>query len=250
MSLLLVRKSLLLPIAATVIGITGCQSMSASTADQHPKTTTSTAAHELMQTHSHYADNRTMHIGAAAYPIAETSARLLWNAEQNTPELVDDIFAGAQSTPVAGYKIMIINRSSSVAAEARTLSDGRVIDNRMIHRGSKALIGIPVVAGQPRLDKAQLLSFDVIQDDPTQNLTSDATFKPRGKKLTKRDSTVTDQQVIIRALTLPNVASGERAGGGIDFEARAVVDGQQVTTSANSAFTVFDIATPDKARGF
>ncbi|SPX84737.1 hypothetical protein [Moraxella ovis] len=80
-------------------------------------------------------------------------------------------------------------------------------------------------------------------------LTEGTVFKDRGQKLTKPDVAVNDKKVTIRSLTLPNFASGENAGGGIDFVATATIDAKKVTTGANSAFQIFYTATP-KARGF
>ncbi|MGP5303542.1 hypothetical protein, partial [Psychrobacter celer] len=118
------------------------------------------------------------------------------------------------------------------------------------HRGSKSLIGIPVVNGQAQLKQAQLLDFDIIYDDLSKAVIKGEVVKPRGTKLTKRDTAVIDKKVVLRSLTLPNIASGESAGGGIDFEASALIDGKVVKTGANSAFNIFYTVTSDNARGF
>lgn len=237
-------KSFLLPILSIALALTGCQSLTAQ------NTHSAATPHGLMQTQSHYGNERALTIAGKDYPVSETSARLLLNSAQNAPELVSDIFDGTGETAVAGYQIMVINRTSSVAAEARTLPDGRVMDNRMIHRGSKALIGIPVTDAQAHLDQAQLLSFDVIYDDPEKALAAGESLKPRGEKMTKKDTPVTNRKVIVSALTLPNFVSGETSGGGIDYKAQAVIDGKLVTAGANSSFDIFYTTTPDKARGF
>ncbi|WP_227431144.1 hypothetical protein [Psychrobacter sp. I-STPA6b] len=206
-------------------------------------------ANTINHTNSQYANKRFLTIDNNNYPIAETSARLLTNADGTAPELVDDIYSGQASTPVAGYKLMVINRTSSLASEGR-VRDGAIVDNRMVHRGSKALIGIPVSNGQAQLSQAVLLDLDIIYDNPSQPLAEGEVIKPRGQRLTKADTAVHNKQLKIHALTLPNFVSGENAGGGIDFEASAVIDGKVVRTGANSAFQIFDTTTPDKARGF
>ncbi|WP_199508865.1 MULTISPECIES: hypothetical protein [unclassified Psychrobacter] len=238
-------KSLSLSVLCVSLGLTGCQSL-----NTHNTAAPTVAAHGLMQTQSHYGHARSLTINKTDYPVSETSARLLVNNAKTAPELVADIFDGKAQRAVPGYQLMVMNRTSSVAAEARTLEDGRVMDNRMIHRGSKALIGIPVTDGKAQLDQAQLLSFDVIYDDPTKALPKGEALKPRGTKLTKRDTPVTDQKVTINSLTLPNFVSGETSGGGIDYSAEAIVDGKLVTASANSSFDIFYTTTPETARGF
>ena len=193
----------------------------------------------LATTNTSYKNERHMTIAGVSFPVSETSARILVGAD-GQPLLVDDIFDGKADTPVAGYRIMVMNRASSVAVEGRTLKDGKVIDNRMIHRGSKARIGIPVVGGKVALDKAVLLDLDIIYDDPNAPLAEGQAFKPRGEKLTKKDVPVNDKKVVVRSFTLPNLATGENAGGGIDFTATATIEGKQVSTGANSAFQIFE----------
>nr|WP_289057350.1 hypothetical protein [uncultured Psychrobacter sp.] len=204
----------------------------------------------LMKTQSSYADTRYLTIDGKDYPVSESAARVVINEAKNAPELVADIFDGKGKAAVPGYKVMLMNRTSSIAAEGRKLDNGKVIDNRMIHRGSKSLIGIPVVNGQAQLKQAQLLDFDIIYDDLSKAVIKGEVVKPRGTKLTKRDTAVTDKKVVLRSLTLPNIASGESAGGGIDFEASALIDGKVVKTGANSAFNIFYTVTSDNARGF
>ncbi|WP_131667660.1 hypothetical protein [Psychrobacter pygoscelis] len=239
-------KLLALPVLSLAVGLTGCQSIS-SPANAAPA---QSAVSGLVQTQTQYANQRYLDIVGKDFPLSETSARLLVNSQKNAPELVNDIFDGKGQKAVPGYKIMVINRTSSVAAEARKTDDGKIIDNRMIHRGSKSLIGIPVVNGKAQVAQAQLLDFDIIYDDPAQPVAEDAVVKPRGTKLTKNDVPVTNKQVKVQSLTLPNFVSGENAGGGIVFEASALVNGQPVKTGANSAFQIFYTATPDNARGF
>lgn len=242
------QKLVLVALLGVALNLTGCQNASPlNVRVANPAKTTNSSL--LMQTQSNYANSRYLNIDGNDYPIAETSARLLVDANSKTPNLVADIFDGKGNTAVPGYKIMLINRTSSLAAEGR-VRDGKIIDNRMIHRGSKSLVGIPVVNGQPRVDQAQLLDFDIIYDDPSKALVEGEVVKPRGTKMTKSDVPVTNKQITIGSLTLPNVVSGERAGGGVIFEASALVNGKLVKTGANSAFTIFDTTTPDKAKGF
>lgn len=239
-------KVCILSIALLSLGVAGCQNtMSSSSATPSNAVTTG-----LMKTQSSYADTRYLTIDGKDYPVSESAARVVINEAKNAPELVADIFDGKGKAAVPGYKVMLMNRTSSLAAEARALDNGKVIDNRMIHRGSKSLIGIPVVNGQAQLKQAQLLDFDIIYDDLSKAVIKGEVVKPRGTKLTKRDTAVTDKKVVLRSLTLPNIASGESAGGGIDFEASALIDGKVVKTGANSAFNIFYTVTSDNARGF
>ncbi|MGB2081766.1 MAG: hypothetical protein ACPHVJ_02355 [Psychrobacter sp.] len=239
-------KVCILSIALLSLGVAGCQNtMSSSSATPSNAVTTG-----LMKTQSSYADTRYLTIDGKDYPVSESAARVVINEAKNAPELVADIFDGKGKAAVPGYKVMLMNRTSSIAAEARALDNGKVIDNRMIHRGSKSLIGIPVVNGQAQLKQAQLLDFDIIYDDLSKAVIKGEVVKPRGTKLTKSDTAVTDKKVVLRSLTLPNIASGESAGGGIDFEASALIDGKVVKTGANSAFNIFYTVTSDNARGF
>ena len=109
--------------------------------------------------------------------VADTSARLLGNQHGNAPELVADINDGLGKTKIPGYKIQIMSRSYSLAADARPAREGSGwSDNRAIHRGVKLLIGIPVHNGQPDLTAAKLLSLALISDADTPN-----TFKAKTK---------------------------------------------------------------------
>lgn len=202
----------------------------------------------IERTASRYGDQRSLTVGGENYPVGETSARLFVGADGKAPLLFDDIFEGKGGKATPGYRLMVMNRTSSVFAEAGKTPDGKVSDRRMIHRGSKALIGIPVVNGKARLDQAQLLDLAVIKDqDDGAEKPAEGAAKARGTKLTKRDSVITGKRITLRSLTLPNTASGETSGGGIDFEASATVDGKAVATSANSAFQIFYAAKPRPA---
>lgn len=245
----LLSTTSILSIAILSLGVAGCQN----TTPLSSKTSVSTShsvTNGLMKTQSNYADTRYLTIDGKDYPVSETSARVVVNEAKNSPELVVDIFDGKGKVAVPGYKVMLMARTSSVAAEGRKLENGNVIDNRMIHRGSKSLVGIPVVNGQAKLDQAQLLDFDIIYDDLTKVVAEGEVVKPRGTKLTKANIPVTNKKVVVYSLTLPNIASGESAGGGVNFEASAIVDGKVIKTGSNSAFNIFYTATSDNAKGF
>lgn len=245
----LFSKTFILSIALLSLGVAGCQNTTP-LSSKEPISAAQSVNSSIMQTQSDYADSRYLTIDGKDYPVSETSARIVVNTANDSQELVADIFDGKGKVAVPGYKVMLINRTSSVAAEGRKLDNGDIIDNRMIHRGSKSLVGIPVVNGQEKLDQAQLLDFDIIYDDVTKGLEEGEVVKPRGKKLTKSDIPVTNKKVVIRSLTLPNIASGESAGGGINFESSALVDGKVIKSGANSAFNIFYTTTSDKAKGF
>ena len=245
----LLSKTSVLSIALLSLGMAGCQNTTP-LSSKAPISAAHSVSSNIAQTQSSYADMRYLTIGGKDYPVSETSARIVVDKADNSQELVADIFDGKGEVVVPGYKVMLMNRTSSVAAEGRKLDNGDIIDNRMIHRGSKSLIGIPVVNGQAKLEQAQLLDFDIIYDDVTKALVDGEVVKPRGKKLTKSDISVTNKKVVVRSLTLPNIVSGESAGGGINFEASAIVDGKVVKTGANSAFNIFYTTTSDKAKGF
>lgn len=245
----LLSKTSILSIALLSLGVAGCQNTTP-LSSKAPISSAQSVTSSIMQTQSSYADSRYLTIDGKDYPVSETSARIVVNKANDSQELVKDIFDGKGKVAVPGYKVMLINRTSSVAAEGRKLDNGDIIDNRMIHRGSKSLVGIPVVNGQAKLDQAQLLDFDIIYDDVTKALVEGEVVKPRGKKLTKSDIPVTNKKVVVHSLTLPNIASGESAGGGINFEASALVDGKVIKSGANSAFNIFYTTSNDKAKGF
>lgn len=245
----MLSKTSVLSAAFLSLGIMGCQNALPSS-NKMPAPAAHAVVSGVTQTQSHYADTRYLTINEKNYPVSETSARIIVNKAANAPELVADIFDGKGSVAVPGYKVMLMSRTNSVAAEGRKLDNGKIMDNRMIHRGSKSLVGIPVVNGEAKLDQAQLLDFDIIYDDVAKEVAEGEVVKPRGTKLTKSGIPITNKQVVVRALTLPNIGSGESAGGGVNFEASALVDGKAVKTGANSAFNIFYTTTADNARGF
>ncbi|MCP2040234.1 hypothetical protein L1281_000816 [Neisseria sp. HSC-16F19] len=195
---------------------------------------------------------QTMHIDGQALRVAETSARILGNENGTAPLLVEDIFDGKGKQKVAGYKLMVMSRTSSVAAEARPPREGQTAwgDDRAIHRGTKLLLGIPVNKGRMDLSRAQLLSMAAITDANTgANFKAEDKVRPRGEQLAKRDAQMSQPSLRVTALQLPDMVSGERSGGGIKLQAAATINGQRVSTEINSTFTEFGVAKPG-GRGF
>ena len=184
--------------------------------------------------------------------VADTSARLLGNAQGNAPELVSDIYDGKGKTKVPGYKIQIMSRSYSLDADARPARDGKGwMNNRSIHRGVKLLIGIPVQNGQANTANAQLLGMALISDaDTPDTFKAEDKIRPRGKQLVRKETKITRPTLRLNELQLPDFASGERSGGGVKLQASANVDGKPMSVNINSTFREFEVAKPDAARGF
>ena len=184
--------------------------------------------------------------------VADTSARLLGNPQGNAPELVADINDGLGKTKIPGYKIQIMSRSYSLAADARPAREGSGwSDNRAIHRGVKLLIGIPVHNGQADLAAAKLLSLALISDADTPNtFKAEDKIRPRGKQLVNKEAKLSRASLQLSELQLPDFASGERSGGGVKLNASATVNGKPLTVTINSTLREFDVAKPDAARGF
>lgn len=198
-----------------------------------------------------FGHSQTMHIDGAPLRVMETSARVLGNAEGKAPLLLDDITDGLGPTKIPGYKLQVMSRTWSLAAEARPAREGQTgwHDNRMIHRGTKLLLGIPVKNGQPDLPNAQLLGMAAISDVGSPEFKPEDKLRPRGKQLATREAAISQPQLRVTALRLPDMVSGERSGGGVKLEASAMIGNQRVQTQVNSTFTEFDTAKPD-ARGF
>lgn len=191
-------------------------------------------------------------IDGQALKVADTSARILGNEAGDTPLLVDDITDGLGKQPVPGYKIMIMSRAYSLAADARPARDGSGwSDNRYIHRGTKLVIGIPVRNGQMKLEQAQLIGFAAISDAGAgDTFKAEDKIRPRGEQLLKKDTQVRQPQLQLQALSLPDMRSGERSGGGVRLQAAVTLDDRQIQTRINSTFTEFQVAKPGSARGF
>lgn len=186
--------------------------------------------------------------------VMDTSARIIGNAAGTAPELLADITDGKGARAVPGYKIMFMSRAYSLNHAARPPREGQTAwsDNRAIHRGTKVLVGIPVVHGKMQLNQTRLLDMAVIDDahvDASSFKAEDIT-RPRGKQIAGNDAKVGASSVKISRLVLPDMATGERSGGGVVLEASAVIDGKTVATKVNSTFKDFDVAKPDNPRGF
>lgn len=191
-------------------------------------------------------------VNGEALTVANTSARVLANNDRTELFLVDDIFDGLAANKQPGYKVMTMSRTSSLLSEARKTDDGGWRDDRMIHRGIKVLIGIPVTDGKMDLSKAAVLSSAVISDksNPEFNKEKDI-VRPRGKKIVKKDSQISDVKFSLTDLQLPNMQSGEQSGGGIKYSIDYTVNGsEKIHADVNSTFTIFYTATPEKNRGF
>lgn len=186
--------------------------------------------------------------------VMNTSARIVSNAAGNAPELFADITDGKGKRAVPGYKIMFMSRAYSLNHAARPPREGQTAwsDNRAIHRGTKVLVGIPVVDGKMQLNQTRLLDMAVIDDahvDATAFKAEDI-MRPRGKQIAGNDAKISRPAVKVSRLELPDMVSGEQSGGGVVLEASAIIDGKTVTTRINSTFTEFDVVKPENARGF
>lgn len=185
-------------------------------------------------------------------PVFETSARILSNAQGTAPELVADIYDGLGKEKVPGYKIQIMARNASLAADARPLKDGKGwMHNRYIHRGAKIVVGIPVKNHQLELNQAVLLNVALIVDKPDNpKFKAEDKIRPRGMQLVRQDAKVHDGRVEVRDLQLPDMVSGETSGGGVKLTASALINGKPLHITINSTFQEFGLAKPDAARGF
>ena len=114
-----------------------------------------------------FAQEHTLTINGAPAYLAETSARVLGNAQGTAPELVDDITDGLGARKIAGYKVMIMGRTYSVAAETKPPKEGQTQwrEKPYVHRGVKLFVGIPVTNGKMDLAHARLLNIGVVDDN-------------------------------------------------------------------------------------
>ncbi|MDO5288771.1 MAG: hypothetical protein Q4F13_03960 [Pseudomonadota bacterium] len=202
-----------------------------------------------------FGNQRSMHIDGKPMQVAETSARLLGDAQAKAPYLVEDITDGQGARKVPGYKLMLMNRTYSLSAEARAprpnAPNPRWGNDMHMHRGVKLVVGIPVVDGRMDLAGARLLSMATVSDaDAPADFKPADKIRPRGKQLVQKESVIAQPQLRISELRFPNLQSGESAGGGVKFEAEAVVDGKRVQTSANSSFRHFEVARAQAERAF
>lgn len=183
-------------------------------------------------------------------PVNETSARVLGN-DDGQVALVDDITDGLGKTKIPGFKIMVMSRASSLNYLARQNKDGSWRDDRAVHHGSKITFGVPVVNGQPDLSKAILLDMALIADKPdAAEFKAEDKVRPRGQQLLKKDTKVGKSSLKVLRLEMPDLASGEQSGGGVQLVATTVLDGKPVSTVINSTFQLVDVAKPAMSRMF
>ncbi|MDO5638710.1 MAG: hypothetical protein Q4G28_02475 [Neisseria sp.] len=199
-----------------------------------------------------FGNQQTLSYAGQNLRVADTSARILGNARGNAPELVADIYDGLGKTKTPGYKIQIMSRSYSMAADARPAREGQGwSDNRHIHRGVKLLVGIPVRNNQPVLNQAAILSMALIDDSGVPDtFKAEDKIRPRGKQLMKKETTVANPRLQLTELQLPDMTSGETSGGGVKLTASATIDGKPAGIAINSTFREFETAKPDATRGF
>lgn len=190
--------------------------------------------------------------GKPAY-LAETSARVLANKDFTAPELVDDITDGLSGKKIPGYKIMIMGRTYSAAAETKPPKEGQSQwrEKAYVHRGVKLFVGIPVANGKPDPARARLINIGVVDDNGGDAPhTPDEKIRPVGKQLMNEKAVVEKPYLNITELELPNMKKGETSGGGVKLTAGAVIDGKAVETKLDSTFTRFYTAKPTSSEPF
>ena len=188
-----------------------------------------------------------------AAPLAETSARILANEKLEAPELVEDITDGLGSEKIPGYKMMIMARTHSVAAETREPKEGQSKwrDTTYVHRGIKLFLGIPVTDGKMDVANIKLIKIGVVDDDGgAAPHSKDEKIRPVGKQLMDEKATVENAKLAISELELPNMAKGESSGGGVKLEASATINGKPVEAKIDSTFTRFLRAKPTSNEPF
>ena len=186
-----------------------------------------------------YANENKFAINGKDMPVAETSVRFLSTPDSTAPLLVDDITDGfGKKTP--GFKVMVMTRAISTAYNARQKDDGTIENLKTVHRGGKVLFGIPVKNGKMQLNDAKVLSLGLISDDGKTFTINNKDSLPSGEQKFKADSKVSNLSYKINSLSLPNLVSGERVGGGINYQLSVVVDGARYDLSANTVFPVVE----------
>ena len=211
------------------------------------------AAAALPASAADFGSKQTLTIDGKAAYLAETSARILANKELKAPELVDDITDGLSGTKVPGYKIMIMGRTYSAAAETKPPKEGQSQwrEKAYVHRGIKLFVGIPVAKGKPDLAHARLLNIGVVDDNGGDAPhTPDEKIRPVGKQLMNENAVVEKAHLHISELELPNMKKGEASGGGVKLKAGPVIDGKAVETELDSTFTRFYTAKPTSSEPF
>ena len=190
--------------------------------------------------------------GKPAY-LAETSARVLANQNASAPELVDDITDGFGAKKIPGYKLMVMGRTYSMAAETKPPKQGQTQwrENAYVHRGIKLYLGIPVADGKMDLANAKLINIGVVDDDGgSAPHVPEEKIRPVGKQLMEKDAKIEKTKLHISALDLPDMGKGETSGGGVRWEAEAGIDGKPVHTKINSTFARFYTGKPASAGAF
>ena len=183
-----------------------------------------------------YANENQFAVDGKAMKVTETSARLLSNPEGTAPLLVEDITDGMGKTKIPGYKVMVMTRALSTAFDARKKDDGTIENLKTVHRGGKILFGIPVKNGKMNVNEAKVLSLGLISDEGKTFTPNNKDTAPSGEQKFADSSKVTALSYKINSLTLPNLKSGERVGGGISYKLHTVVDGHTYDVSANTVF--------------
>lgn len=197
-----------------------------------------------------------MSIDAKDMRVSETSARLLVNEAGDAPELLVDITDGHGAKKIAGYKLMVMSRTYSLAAEMRPPRDGAATavwgDVMRIHRGTKLTIGVPVKSdGEMDIANARLLDVAVVSDaDTAAHFKDGDSVRPAGEQLVKEASVLRDAKLRIEKLEFPDLKSGEHSGGGVQLMAEVMIDGKLVKTQVDSTFTHFYTVKPRAARAF
>lgn len=190
--------------------------------------------------------------GKPAY-LAETSARVLANQNATVPELVEDITDGFGAKKIPGYKLMVMGRTYSMAAETKPPKQGQTQwrENAYVHRGIKLYLGIPVAGGKMDLANAKLINIGVVDDDGgSAPHVPEEKIRPVGKQLMGKDTKIEKAKLRISELDFPDMDKGETSGGGVRLEAEAVIDGKPVHTKINSTFARFYTGKPASAGAF
>lgn len=188
---------------------------------------------------SSYANENKFAIDGKDMQVTETSMRFLSTPDNTAPLLVEDITDGlGKKTP--GFKVMVMTRAISTAYNARQKDDGTVEALKTVHRGGKVLFGIPVKNGQMQLNEAKVLSLGLISDDGKTFTINNKDTAPSGEQKSNNDSKVSQLSYKLNSLTFPNLVSGERVGGGVNYQLSVVVDGAKYDMSANTVFPVVE----------
>ena len=178
---------------------------------------------------------------------------MLGNAKGSAPELVDDITDGLGAKKIPSYKVMIMGRTYSVAAETKPPKEGQTQwrEKPYVHRGVKLFVGIPVTNGKMDLAHARLLNIGVVDDNggSAEHL-PDEKIRPVGKQLMSESAKVEQPRLKISALDWPDMAHKATNGGGVKLEAEAVIDGKRIHTKMDSPFARFYTAKPTSSAPF